>query len=192
MSGKQNKTRLKNNYRLFSDIYEAKNFNSTGPAGCNHCGGIVSESLIQMLSTEGIVLPPNVVRRGIESCTMHLEQGSTIINTPFREQRIASMFRGFGPLNSTDDQTLSFDRYLLGLCEQKGAVLIQEKVTDLEKKPDGVILTSKKGTEKKYDLVVGAVGLNQRSLNLFKKINPQFAPPATTKTYISEFYLGHH
>lgn len=172
------------------DVYEAKNFNLTGPVGCNHCGGIVSESLVQLLSTEGIVLPSNVIRRGIESYTMHLEQGSTLIDTPFQEQRIASMFRGFGPLGSTDNETLSFDRYLLELCEKKGAILIQEKVLDLEKYDGGVTVKTKSSGEKKYDLVVGSVGLNPRSFQLFQKINPEFVPPETTKTYICEFHLG--
>lgn len=172
------------------DIYEAKNFNSTGPAGCNHCGGIVSESLVQMLSAEGIVLPSNVIRRGIDSYTMHLEQGSTVIETPFKEQRIASMFRGFGPLGSTNNEQIGFDGYLLKLCRNKGATLIQEKVLDLEKEPDGIIVKTKDSISKKYDLVVGSVGLNPKSLQLFQKISPSFIPPKTTKTYICEFHLG--
>jgi flavin-dependent dehydrogenase len=172
------------------DVYEAKNFNLKGPIGCNHCGGIVSESLVQMLSTEGIVLPSNVIRAGIESYTMHLEQGTTLIETPLKEQRIASMFRGFGPLNSTANETLSFDRYLLELCEKKGARLIQDKVLDLEKETDGIIVKTKKTGNNKYDLVVGSVGLNPKSFQLFQKINPAFIPPKTTKTYICEFHLG--
>ena len=171
------------------DIYEAKNFNLTGPVGCNHCGGIVSESLVQILSAEGIVLPPNVIRRGIESYTMHLEQGSTLIETPLKEQRIASMFRGFGPLGSNTSQ-LSFDRYLMELCEKKGAVLIQDKVLDLEREPEGIIVKTKNSEHKKYDLIVGSVGLNSRSFQLFQKISPAYVPPKTTKTYICEFHLG--
>jgi flavin-dependent dehydrogenase len=173
------------------DIYEAKNFNKVGPAGCNHCGGIVSESLVQILSAEGIVLPSNVIRRGIESYTLHMEQGTTVIDTPFQEQRIASMFRGFGPLGSTDDEQLSFDRYLMELCEKKGARLIQEKVLDMEKDSEGVIVKTKNSGENRYDLVVGSVGLNPRSFKLFEKIAPSFIPPKTTKTYICEFHLGH-
>ena len=61
------------------DVYEPKDFQCAGPRGCNHCGGIVSESLIQNLSAEGIVLPANVIRRGIESYTLHLETGTTVI-----------------------------------------------------------------------------------------------------------------
>jgi 2-polyprenyl-6-methoxyphenol hydroxylase-like FAD-dependent oxidoreductase len=36
------------------DIYEPRSFARCGPAGCNHCGGIVSESLVQILAAEGI------------------------------------------------------------------------------------------------------------------------------------------
>ena len=39
------------------DIFEPRSFKYCGPAGCNHCGGIVSESLVQILAAEGIVLP---------------------------------------------------------------------------------------------------------------------------------------
>jgi len=49
------------------DIYEPRFFTHRGPAGCNHCGGIISESLVQMLAAEGINLPPRVVQQGIDS-----------------------------------------------------------------------------------------------------------------------------
>jgi len=171
------------------DIIEAKDFNKIGPAGCNHCGGIVSESLIQMLSAEGIVLPSNVIRRGIESYTLHLEQGTHVIETPLKEQRIAAMFRGFGPLGSSDSELLSFDNHLLDLCQKMGANIIIDRVTEAKRTEDGIILRTKNNQEKKYDLVVGAVGLNPNTLNLFKSISPKFESPGTTKTYICEFEM---
>jgi len=57
------------------DIYEPRLFDRCGPAGCNHCGGVVSESLVQLLATEGINLPPTVVQRGIESYVLHTDVG---------------------------------------------------------------------------------------------------------------------
>src|SRR3972149_6769693 len=45
-------------------IFEPRDFTKPGPAGCNMCGGIVSESLVQLLALEGIDLPPTVVPRG--------------------------------------------------------------------------------------------------------------------------------
>jgi len=171
------------------DIYEPKDFNCAGPKGCNNCGGIVSESLIQALSTEGVVLTSDVIRRGIESYTLHLEQGSTIIETPFQEQRIAAMFRGIGPLGSDEKDGDSFDNYLLDLCKKSGAKVIPDRVTAAIRTADGVTITTKSQQKARYDLIVGAVGLNATTLDIFKSICPSFEPPETTKTYISEFQM---
>jgi hypothetical protein len=75
------------------DVYEPRRFCERGPAGCNHCGGIVSESLVQRLATEGIALPDDVVQRGIESYTLHMDIGDVKIATPVDERRIAAKFR---------------------------------------------------------------------------------------------------
>ncbi len=171
------------------DIYEAKSFLKTGPAGCNHCGGIVSESLVQALSAEGIILPSDVIRRGIETYTLHLEQGSTVIDTIYQEQRIASMFRGSGPLRSSDKTRKSFDGYLLELCQNKGAKIIEDKVLDAKMLNEGVVLTTKNSNDR-YDLLVGASGLNPKTLGIYQKLIPKFKAPRTTKTYICEYQLG--
>ena len=171
------------------DIYEPKDFSCAGPKGCNNCGGIVSESLIQALATEGVVLSSDVIRRGIESYTLHLEQGSTVIETPFNEQRIAAMFRGIGPLGSDDKEGESFDNYLLDLCKKSGAKVIPDRVTAAIRTADGVTLSTKSEQKARYDLIVGAVGLNAKTLDIFKSICPSFEPPETTKTYISEFQM---
>jgi flavin-dependent dehydrogenase len=172
------------------DIYEAKDFTCAGPSGCNHCGGIVSESLVQMLSAEGIVLPPNVIRKGIETYTLHLESGIAVIETPLKEQRIAAVYRGFGPKGSHGDDQESFDNFLLDLCKQNGANILIDKVTNLERSEDGILLKSLKSGEKRYDLIVGAAGLNPKTLNLFKSVCPAYVSPETTKTHICEFYLS--
>lgn len=171
------------------DIYEAKDFTCAGSAGCNHCGGIISESLIQTLATEGIVLPHRVIRRGIESYAMHVEQGTVMIDTPLREQRIASVFRGFGPKGSVSEEFDSFDNYLLDLCVKKGANKIHDKVKKVERTDAGIKLSTRNNPEKEYDLVVSAVGLNRQTYELFKNVCPSFVPPRTTRTYIAEIYL---
>ena len=170
------------------DVFEPKNFTDTGVQGCNHCGGIVSESLVRMLKTDGIVLPPQVIRRGIESYTLHFENGETVIDSLLHEHRIVSMFRGSGPPGQSNPAIESFDGYLQELCAKKGTKIIHEKVTALERVPDGITLETA-SLKRKYDLVVGAVGLNPGSLKLFQEIIPAYLPPQTTKTYISEYYL---
>ena len=174
---------------LSIDIIEAKAFGNPGPKGCNHCGGIVSESLVQMMSAEGIVLPTRVIRRGIDSYTIHLEAGSQVIETPLREQRIASVYRGFGPKGAEDTDYESFDGYLLQLCESNGINIINDKVTKLLRFEDGIVVNCAHHEDKKYDLVVGSVGLNLKTLQLFKDINPDYIIPKTTKTHICEFYM---
>lgn len=172
------------------DIIEAKNFLNLGPAGCNHCGGIISESLVQLLSTEGIVLPSTVVNRGIDSYVMHTDDQKVKIETPLQEKRIASVFRGSGPLGSKSTEWSSFDKYLQDLCVQKGANLIIDKVVDVIYTNGKPTIKTKNNLEKEYDLVVAAVGLDNKSLSILKGANVKFQPPNTTKTYISEFYLG--
>lgn len=172
------------------DIYEPKNFNVGGPAGCNNCGGIISESLVQMLSTEGIVLPSKVIQKGIETYTLHLESGAVVIETPFREQRIASVYRGLGPKGVVNVDTISFDNYLVNLCAEKGATLINDRVAEMRRVDDDKIqIVTKEASEKVYDLVVGAAGLNAKTLQLFTGISPSYTAPEVTKTYICEIGL---
>jgi flavin-dependent dehydrogenase len=172
------------------EIYEAKNFSAFGPAGCNHCGGIISESLVQLLSAEGITLPGTVVRRGIDSYVMHTDDHKVKIETPLHEKRIASVFRGNGPSSTGETGSESFDKFLLNLCERKGAKIINSKVTEIIFDDDKPLVKTKDGNGKKYDLIVAAVGLENTSLKMLNGANPNFKAPDTAKTYICEFYLG--
>jgi len=171
------------------DIFEAKDFTKIGAAGCNHCGGIISESLVQKLATDGIVLPSEIIQRGVNTYTMHTEQGARVIHTPSDEHRIASVFRGCGPKGCLDKSQRGFDNFLLGLCQKNGAQVIHEKVTSLERTEDGILVGCSKSPVRKYDLVVGAVGLNKKTLSLFKNICPSYTLPEVTRTYISEFFM---
>jgi len=171
------------------DIFEAKEFTKIGASGCNHCGGIVSESLVQELATDGIVIPSEVIQRGIHTYTMHTEQGTRIIHAPSDEQRIASVFRGCGPRGCLDKSIRGFDNFLLGLCKEKGGRVVPEKVNSLERTADGILVGSSKSPAQQYDLVVGAAGLAGKTLDLFKGICPSYSPPETTRTYISEFLM---
>ena len=172
------------------DIYEDQNFARSGPAGCNHCGGIVSESLVQLLASEGINLPPDVVQRSFDSYVLHMDVGSIKIETPLEEKRIAAMFRGAGPLKSKGMERGSFDGFLQQLTVEKGANLVSQRVSSIHFENGCPIIKTRKGISKSYDLIVGAVGLNPKSLGLFEGLDFGFQPPKTTKTHICEFELG--
>ena len=172
------------------DMFEPRHFCHRGPAGCNHCGGIVSESLVQRLATEGIMLPDDVVQRGIESYTLHMDVGDVEIATPLMEKRIAAVYRGNGPRNSEPLDTHSFDGYLLELAQQKGATVINRLVTDVRREGELMSVHCADQFCDRYDLVVMATGVNSRLMETLENQTQEFHRPGRTKTFICEFHLG--
>jgi flavin-dependent dehydrogenase len=175
---------------LAVDIYEPRDFTKPAPVGCNMCGGIVSESLVQLLATEGINLPPSVVQRGIDSYVLHMDVGSVRIEPTRREKRIAAVYRGGGPRGATDFRWNSFDAHLLELAKGRGAKVRHERVEGIDRNGGKPRVTTKTGTSDDYDLLVGAVGVNTGALTLFEKMGAGYRAPGTTKTYICELFLG--
>jgi flavin-dependent dehydrogenase len=172
------------------DIYEPRQFCHRGPAGCNHCGGVVSESLVQRLATEGIALPDGVVQRGVESYSLHMDLGDVEIATPLMEKRIAAVYRGNGPRESELRDTQSFDGYLLELAQQKGANVIPRLVTGVRGEDDHMIVSCADLHSAAYDLAVVATGVNSRLLEMLETESHEFKRPERTKTFICEFRLG--
>jgi flavin-dependent dehydrogenase len=172
------------------DIYEPRDFSQSGPAGCNMCGGIISESLVQTLATEGIILPPTVVERGIDSYCLHMDVGSVSIETPLHEKRIASVHRGSGPRGIEDFKWFSFDGYLLKLASDKGANVIHERITDVQREDGRFQLATRNGAPRLYDLVAVTTGVNTAAYRLFEGLELDYRPPQTTKAFIREYHLG--
>lgn len=175
---------------LMVDIYERRDFSLTGPVGCNMCGGVISESLVQALSVEGISLPHNVVQRGIDSFVFHSAEETVTLYAPYREMRIATVYRGAGPKGTRPPRWQSFDGYLLGLAIAKGANLLRGQVTDLSWSGGRPQVHVKDGPPRAYDLIVGAIGVKAMTTGLFEKFLAGYKPPGTRKTYNIEFELG--
>lgn len=174
---------------LHVDIYESRNFSNPGPAGCNMCGGIISESLVQTLATEGISLPGSVVQRGIDSYLLHMDVGSVKIETPLREKRIGAVHRGAGPRGLSGTGWESFDSFLLKLAMEKGVDHITGRVDDVGWEGNRPFLKVKDGQSRIYDLVAVAVGVNSPTMKLFQDLGLGYVLPETTKTYICEHAL---
>jgi flavin-dependent dehydrogenase len=172
------------------DIFEPRHFTHCGPAGCNHCGGIISESLVQLLAAEGVELPPSVVQRGIDSYVLHLDVGTVRISTPLDERRIAAVFRGNGPRDAAHPDLESFDRYLLELCVKGGARVVRKLVNGIEWEDGFPHLQHPDGTEERYDLAAIGVGINSNLLKTLESSTLGYRRPQTTMTYICEFKLG--
>jgi len=172
------------------DIFEPRDFSHCGPAGCNHCGGIISESLVQLLATEGVELPPSVVQRGIDSYVLHSDVGTVRIDTPLQEKRIAAVFRGNGPRDAPMSNLESFDCYLQDLAVERGARIVRKLVNGIKWESGFPHLQHPDATTGRYDLVAVGVGINSNLLKVLEESNVGYRPPKTTMTYICEFSLG--
>jgi len=172
------------------DIFESRDFTVPGPAGCNMCGGIISESLVQTLATEGIELPSTVIQRGIDSYVLHMDVGSVKIETPLQEKRIGAVHRGAGPRGNLGSEWGSFDGFLLGLAREKGANLIPGRVEEVGWEDGRPSVRVRESDPRVYDLLVVAVGVNSATLKLFQDLDVPYVPPETTKTFICEYALG--
>lgn len=171
------------------DIWEPKAFTAEGPKGCNHCGGIVSESLVQLLATEGIMIPRDVVQRGIDSYVLHTDLGRVGIEAPHAEKRIAAVHRGGGP-RGAETKYGSFDGFLQEEAKTRGANVIPKRVSRLGWDGDRPTIEAKDGEKKTYDLLVGATGINSAALRLFEELGVRYKAPNGAKTYISELHIG--
>jgi flavin-dependent dehydrogenase len=174
------------------DLWDPKaSFAIPGPGGCNMCGGIISETLVQNLAAEGVSLSTGVVQRGIDSYVLHTDVGSTRIATPLLEMRIGAVHRGAGPRDAKNARWESFDHHLQARALERGARLLPTRVEAIARDATGrPTLTGKDGTAHTYDLAVAAVGVNSTLLKLFEGLGIGYTRPVVTKTLIREYHLG--
>lgn len=181
------------------DIYEPRDFNIPGPQGCNMCGGVLYESLVQSLAVDGINMPGEVVQRGIEFNMLHFDEGDVVIQTPLQEKRIASTFRGVGPRGLVQIKGGSLDSYLLRAALDQGARHIQKRVDDVRWRiSEDAAIDAKKlvqvktqgGQFQTYDFLVVASGVNTALLKEFRNMDFGYEPPQTSKLVVREYFLG--
>ena len=176
--------------RLELDIYEPRTFAQPGPTGCNMCGGIVSETLVQNLAADGVFLSGEVIQRGIDSYMLHTDVGSVRISTPHAEARIGAVHRGGGPRDVTEPRWESFDGHLLARALGVGANLIGSRVEEVGL-VDGRPSIRVHGQEpRRYDLAVVATGVNTSLLKALEGLGIGYRRPSLTKTLIREYHVG--
>jgi flavin-dependent dehydrogenase len=171
------------------DVYEPRDFSSPAPAGCNMCGGIVSESLVQLLAAEGILLPSSVIQRGIDSYVLHMDVGTVRIGTPLDEMRVGAVHRGLGPRDVKDPSWRSFDGFLQSMTAAKGARILRERVVKLGFE-DGRPRVTSEGSVSVYDLVAIAGGVNSQMTEILRAMGIGYTAPKTASTFIREYFLG--
>jgi hypothetical protein len=112
------------------------------------------------------------------------------IVTPLFEKRIGTVYRGAGPRGSKNLPWGSFDGYLQSLVTKRGARVIRERVMEIGREGTKPVLKTDKGSGGVYDLLAVSVGVNSSALKLFSKLDLDYVPPCTAKTFIREYHVG--
>jgi flavin-dependent dehydrogenase len=170
-------------------IFDSKDFSKDGPAGCNHCGGIISELLVQTLAIEGISLPDSVVRRGIHSYRLHTSEGVVSITTPHYERTIATVSRGGGPRGLSGMDKKSFDRFLMDQALGEGAMHKAIRIDRIGLKRDKSLLFSQGNELADFDLVVGAFGVNSTAAKMTEALDFGYQEPKVVTAAVCELVM---
>jgi flavin-dependent dehydrogenase len=171
-------------------IFEPKDFTKDGPLGCNRCGGIISELLVQTLAVEGINLPDSLIQRGIDSYKLHTDYGNAYISTPAHEKTIATVYRGGGPKGTAGEGKESFDKFLLNLAMKEGALHNPLRIDRIDFKNNRPVLFSKEKKIHAPDLVVGAIGVKSRTSKILEEMEFGYKKPETITAAIAEISMG--
>jgi CRP-like cAMP-binding protein/flavin-dependent dehydrogenase len=128
-----------------------------------------------------------------------MDIGSVGIQTPRREKRIATTFRGIGPRGLMDFSRQGLDSFLLKLAVKKGAHHTRGRVEDVRRFPGPNLDGSNNalmqvkipgGEFQTYDLVAIATGVNTAVLKRFVEMDFGYKLPHTAKLMVREYYLG--
>jgi len=173
-------------------IFDGKDFLEKGPGGCNMCAGVISETLLGKMKHIGIVLPPEKIQRNIDSYCLQTENYNLNLTYPSKLQKIHTVYRGNGPLDTIEKENVSFDEFLLRHCRSLGISVIHEYVEDIvypENGKDAPVIVYGKGKKRtEADIIVGAFGLNPFAAKV-EKLDFGYKVPKSYQTVQAEIKI---
>lgn len=186
------------NKKVFVTIITGKDFIQKGPVGCNMCAGVLSETLIQKMAREEIILPETRVQQKIDGYYFQTQELGIPLHhpKPGHKPEIITVFRGNGPRFSEKTTNISFDDFLLKHVASQGAKILPAVVEEIElpAQPQDLIniVYQESGIRKKmsFDLVVGAFGLNTALTKRIVGKEFGYQEPKSVRTCNAELFLG--
>lgn len=166
-------------------IYQERDFDQPGPKGCKGCAGILSLSMLKNLKELELTLPGEIIQTKVERYTVHSPYVSISISNPEKGTAIASIYRGSGPRISHLQSTRSFDGWLLGEAQKKGAKIEFERVSHVHIGEKAGLQVA--GKELECDLVVLATGVNTKHIEID---GVRYVPPETQMLAQDELFAG--
>lgn len=166
-------------------LIDRRTFSRSGPSGCNMCAGAIGPAMVDKIAGFSLPLDDRVIRRIAEGYEIHGRDVSVTVRHPERRE-IYTVFRGGGPVLS-EEETKSFDQFLLDAAVARGAEFVHERVESIEKTPAGYRLGFPGGAKRDFDFLVGAFGVNS---SLARTLPFDYRPPKTWHTVQAEIPAG--
>jgi flavin-dependent dehydrogenase len=148
-------------------LFERRQFELPGPAGCNMCAGILSSRVVKGLQELGLTIPPSVIMGRVNRYILHWRRATVAIEQPDPTRQILSVFRGAGPKGAGLPPGASFDNFLLDQVESAGATIAPERVLEVSFPPGAPADVRTGQGQATFDLVVLAGGVNARPPKFF-------------------------
>lgn len=166
-------------------IYQERNFDELGPAGCKGCAGILSMSFLRNLDELGLRLPDEIIQARVENYAVHSPYSSISISNPEQGMEIVSIYRGGGPRISHYEKHISFDGWLLKQAQAQGVRVETQRVSGVSLEHGAVVEVA--GSSLEYDLVVLATGVNTKPITI---AGLDYVPPKKRTMALVELYAG--
>ncbi len=170
--------------RLAVTVFQDRDFEQKGRAGCKGCAGILSLMFLRDLEDIGLRVPDGIIQQRINDYIIHSPYSSIDIANPDLDVQIVSVYRGAGPQRGPEP-VQSFDAWLLRQAAARGARVVPLAVNAVDL--DGLPRVTAGGETEEYDLVVLAAGVNGPSLAI---TGVDYVPPPTVKMTQAELYIG--
>ncbi|GAB4526829.1 MAG: hypothetical protein Fur0018_12210 [Anaerolineales bacterium] len=143
-------------------IFEPRDFNMPGPAGCNRCAGVLSSRLLRGMESLNLHLPAEVIQADLHTYALTLDGDILRVQQPNPARRIVSIYRGGGPKHGDErPPPVSFDGWLLRQAQTHGAQHIQRRVLRVSREDARPTIHTKDG-HYTADFLVLASGVNSR------------------------------
>ncbi|MEP9412216.1 MAG: hypothetical protein HRF42_12620 [Candidatus Brocadia sp.] len=184
--------------KVIVTILDGRDFIQKGPVGCNMCAGVLSETLLDKMESQGIILPRTRVQQEINGYYFQTQERGIQLHhpKPGHTPRIITVFRGNGPRFSELTTNISFDDFLLKHVASEGVKVTSAVVEEIElpKDPQDMvnIVYREADVRKKMsaDLIVGAFGLNTALIKRIVGKEFGYREPKSVRTCNAELYLG--